>query len=413
MKMQTAIRHDFSSEVLSMPQATQDTVGPLNDVLTESVSQVQHREATALDELLDSTGGRCVIYGAGTLGRKAVSLLRETGIQPLAFVEGNSARWGTTLMDLPVMSSADAARAFGDNAVFFVTVWNDFHWFRDTQAKLTALGCRHISSYAPIFWRFGPRFMDLLLLNEPAHRVYADRERVLAAESLWADDESLATYRANVLWRAKGDPSHLPFPAPKNTYFPPDLFRITPQEVLVDCGAFDGDTIRQTRSLVGDAFDSIYAIEADTLSLEKMDAYLQTLPAAVQQKIHQMPVAVGETRCTIRFAMAGTLTSTTGDEGQDIDCVPLDELFADTPITFFKADIEGAEYGAVLGGRAIFQRDQPVLAVCVYHTQNDLWRLPLLVHDLLPQHKLFLRSYDGDGFQTVLYAVPPERVLAA
>jgi hypothetical protein len=74
-------------------------------------------------------------------------------------------------------------------------------------------------------------------------------------------------------------------------------------------------------------------------------------------------------------------------------------------------DIEGAEYGALLGGRKVIERDQPILAICVYHTQNDIWRIPLLVQQMLSRHKLYLRAYEGDGFQTVLYAVPQYRVL--
>jgi hypothetical protein len=30
---------------------------------------------------------------------------------------------------------------------------------------------------------------------------------------------------------------------------------------------------------------------------------------------------------------------------------------------------------------------------------------------MLPKHTLYLRAYEGDGFQTILFAVPPERVL--
>jgi hypothetical protein len=73
-------------------------------------------------------------------------------------------------------------------------------------------------------------------------------------------------------------------------------------------------------------------------------------------------------------------------------------------------DIEGAEFDALRGGQKVIQRDRPVLAICVYHAQNDIWRIPLFAHEMLPEHKLFLRAYEGDGFQTVMYAVPPERV---
>ena len=73
-------------------------------------------------------------------------------------------------------------------------------------------------------------------------------------------------------------------------------------------------------------------------------------------------------------------------------------------------DIEGAEFDALRGGSNVIRRDRPILAICVYHNQNDIWRIPLLIHEMIPEHKLYLRAYEGDGFQTVMYAVPPERL---
>ena len=387
------------------------TVGPLEDVLVESIEAVKKREASALDELLSENQNRCVIYGAGTLGRKAVSLLREIGCAPLALVDSNPQRWGTEVSGLRVLSPAEAAEEFGANAVFFVTIWNDFHWYSDTRRKLIAFGCKTVSSYAPIFWRFGDRFMDLLLLNEPPHRLYEDRDRVLQAESLWADEESLATYRANIVWRALGDPSYLPYPAPQNTYFPADIFRLSPDEGLVDCGAFDGDTLRLLLS-ISPELKAFYAIEADTVSTRKLRSYIETLPAEVAAKVHELDCAVGAERCTLKFAMSGAATSRIEHAGVDVACIPLDELFADIPVTLIKMDIEGAEYDALRGGRKVIERDSPILAICVYHTQADVWRIPLLMRSMNPKYQLFLRAYDGDGFQSVVYAVPPHRMLS-
>ena len=399
-----------------MSEYSVDMLPPLSTLLTESVESVKQREASALEDLLAARQNRCVIFGAGTLGSKAVTLLRELGVEPLAICDSNPARWGATVAGLTVLSPTEAAAQFGADSVFFVTIWNDFHWFGATLAKLTSLGCTSVSSYAPIFWKFGPRFMDLLLLNEPAHRLYENLDKVFAAENLWADEESLAAYRANILWRAKGDPSHLPYPAPRNTYFPPDIFKLIPEESIVDCGAFDGDTIRMTRSLVGSDFNAIHAIEADTVSLEKMSAYLATLTPETQSKVHIHECAVGAERCTLQFVMTGALTSKSGSDetpaAVDVPCIPLDELFAETTITFIKMDIEGAEYDALRGGSHIIQRDKPLLAICVYHTQSDIWRIPLLMRSLNPDYQLFLRSYDGDGFQSVVYAIPSDRLLS-
>lgn len=384
---------------------------PLSEILTESADSVMQREASALDQILSAHKGRCAIFGCGTLGKKAIKLFREIGVEPLALADSDPTRWGALHEGLTILSPEEAAAQFGANAVFFVTIWNDHHWFRTTQSRLAALGCTSISSYAPIFWRFGSRFMDLLLLNESPHRVYQQLDQVFAAEKLWGDAESLKTYRANLLWRSLGDPSLLPYPPPANTYFPADIFSISPDEVVVDCGAFDGDTIRLALDSVGPVFRAIYAIEADTISVKKLDNYVATLPEDIQNKIHKIECAVGESRCTIKFVMGGLLTSSAGDAGQEVACIPLDELFESKAITFIKMDIEGAEFGALQGGRRLLQRDKPILAVCVYHTQNDIWRLPLLIHQLLPEHRLFLRGYEGDGFQTVLYAVPPDRAL--
>jgi FkbM family methyltransferase len=390
-----------------------DMLAPLREILTESVASVKEREASALDQILREHQNRVVLFGCGTLGKRAIDLLREIGVDPVAVCDSNPSRWGTNISGLTILSPSDAAAQFGRNAVFFVTIWNDFHWYRHTLAKLTSLGCTSVSSYAPIFWRFGSRFMDLLLLNEPAHLLYQQLDEVFEAERLWADEESLASYRSNIAWRAKGDPSHLPYPAPQNTYFPRDLFRLIPEEVVVDCGAFDGDTVRLILSLVGPDFKAVHAIEADTISLQKLSTYLSTLPAAIKGKIHTLDCAVGAERCTLRFNMSGAATSKSSeDAGADVRCVPIDELFADESMTFIKMDIEGAEYDALVGARKTIERDRPILAICVYHTQRDVWRIPLLMHSIDPTYRLFLRAYDGDGFQSVVYAVPPHRLLS-
>jgi FkbM family methyltransferase len=394
-----------------MPETALATLIPLREILTESISVVKEREASALDQLLLEHQNRVVLFGCGTLGRRAADLLREIGINPLAFCDSNRSRWGTDVSGLPILSPADAVAQFGLNSLFFVTIWNDFHWYKDTLAKLTSLGCTSVSSYAPIFWRFGDRFMDLRLLNEPAHRLYQHLDEVFEAEDLWADEESLATYRANIVWRAKGDPSHLPYPAPEKTYFPSDIFKLIPEEVFIDCGAFDGDTIRLIHSLVGSNFKAIHSIEADSISMQKLSSYLATLPVEIIEKIQMLDCAVGAERSVLRFSMSGNLTSKVEDVGIDVPCIPLDELFVEEPVTLIKMDIEGAEYDALLGAKTIIKRDRPVLAICVYHTQSDIWRIPLLIRSIDPTYSLFLRSYDGDGLQTVVYAVPKDRVL--
>jgi FkbM family methyltransferase len=202
-----------------------------------------------------------------------------------------------------------------------------------------------------------------------------------------------------------------PRPA-ENTYFPVDLFRPLANECILDCGAYIGDTVGQILGVCGETFAAIYPFEGDAVSFGKLSEYVASLGDEVSRRIHPIHGAIGGARGVVRFGGdGGTGSAMNAGDGVDVQCYPLDELSFAAPVTIIKMDIEGAEYEALHGARETIARDRPLLAICVYHTQCDLWRIPLLVHSMLPDHRLFLRAYEGDGFQTVLYAVPPARLL--
>ena len=74
---------------------------------------------------------------------------------------------------------------------------------------------------------------------------------------------------------------------------------------------------------------------------------------------------------------------------------------------YVKYDVEGAETEALLGSRDTIRRHSPALLVSAYHRSADLFRLPLLVHDLNPAYKLYLRRMAGvPAWDINLYAVP-------
>ncbi len=383
---------------------------PLTALFEEPVEAVRYRERNALGELLGRTARRVVLFGAGTLGRRALTLLREMKCEILAFSDNNPIVWDSQIEGVPVLSPEQAAFRYGKTALFLVTIWNDRHWYSETNSELTGLGCELVSTYAPLFWRFPDTFLQLYLLNEPPHKVYEAASAVLEAENIWADVQSVHVYRANIRWRALGDARDLPGRPQVNTYFPEDLFRLDSGDSVLDCGAFDGDTIRQLLSVCGSNVGDIHAVEADAISFRRLQEYASTtLKLDRRRRIHLYSCALGAVRGVVPFESTGTLTSKSTEIGTPMECVPIDELFEGKSLTFIKMDIEGAEYDALQGARQVIQRDRPILAICVYHTQSDIWRIPLLVRAMVPRHKLYLRAYEGDGFQTVMYAVPPER----
>jgi FkbM family methyltransferase len=394
-----------------MSETALDVHIPLREVLTESISAVKKREASALDQLLLEHQNRVVVFGCGGLGRRAIERLQELGIQPLALCDNNELLWGTAIQGISVLSGEQAAAQFGSNALFLIAVWNPHHWYVETEQRLKSAGAKFITSYAPLFWRFPENFLPVFLLNDLPSKVYEARDAVLEAENLWADEDSLQIYRANIHWRAFGNPGHLPPRPSENTYFPADIFNLSSNECILDCGAYDGDTVKMVLQRYASEFAAIYSIEGDAVAFEKLRAYAATLPPEIQGKIHPIHCAVGGTRTVVRFTSDGT-TGLKRNEDIDVQCYPLDDISLAQPVTLIKMDIEGAEYDALFGARNMIARDKPLLAICVYHTQEDIWRIPLLIHSMLPEHSLFLRAYEGDGFQTVVYAVPTNRLVS-
>ena len=76
-------------------------------------------------------------------------------------------------------------------------------------------------------------------------------------------------------------------------------------------------------------------------------------------------------------------------------------------------DIEGAEIDAIEGGIRVIRKESPVLAVCAYHAQDHLWNIPIAIHRINPQYALFLRPHMTECWDTVCYAIPPERMLSS
>ena len=87
-----------------------------------------------------------------------------------------------------------------------------------------------------------------------------------------------------------------------------------------------------------------------------------------------------------------------------IPCMPLDDAIAGNPCTFIKMDIEGAEIPALAGAKATILANQPKLAICIYHKPKDLWEIPLLLHDWVPEYQMHIRHFGPRYYSTVLYA---------
>jgi FkbM family methyltransferase len=371
-------------------------------------SETSQEAAGSLLEILRSRP--VVLFGAGVLGQRISRALRMARIEPQAFADNNPGLHGKQVDGVAVMAPVEAARRFGSAGVFIIAVWRPAHsgGLCDIDGQLRALGCELIIPFVPVLWLFPQQLLPHYLWDAPS-RMDGERHAIETALALFDDDSSRREFLAQIEFRRTGDFRVLP-PIEKHPQYFPDFIKPHSDECFVDCGAYDGDSIASFLKWSRGQFRKVIAFEADPVCFEKLREFASGLKGiAGQIECHAAAVASGPG--TVRFNATGQAGASISDEGGiEVKSVALDEALQAEQPTFIKMDIEGAEAEALRGAQSTIRRCQPILAVCVYHNQSDLWRLPLLMRELLPEARLFLRSYCLDGLDTVCYAVPRHRL---
>jgi FkbM family methyltransferase len=382
----------------------------LEELLCEDTGAAASRAAQAFDRAASPFKRRIVIYGAGQLGRRLASGLRAHGEDALAFVDRNPASWGHSIGGLPVLAPEEAVRRFGADAVFVVAVWHPVTsgGLYTIAAQLTAMGCRRVAPFVWLSWKYPEEFLPNFLWDLPS-RVLEVAGEVRQAFGLFEGRRSQCEFLRQLEFRLTADFGCLRPPDEDPQYFPRRLFRPRADEYFVDCGAYDGDTLLELAEWTGGRFQGALALEADPANfaaLERTIAGDHRLRGRVRASAH----AVGRERCKLRFAASGMSSAAISEAGDiEVECSPLDETLADERPTYIKMDIEGAEMDGLMGAAAVLRKGRPALAICAYHRQNHLWRIPSRIHDLQPEGRLLLRPHCADGFELVCYAIPPGR----
>jgi FkbM family methyltransferase len=382
------------------------------DLRVGHAATVSLEEQTIFDTLTDGFERNLVLYGAGNLGRRTLAGLRRAGMEPLAFADRAPGFQGASVDGLRVLSPEAAALEFGAGAVFVVTVWSPSreHVIAGIADSLRASGAHCVVSFVPLFWKYAAEFLPYLCLDLP-HRLYEDGEAVREAYVTFQDLHSRQQFLLQLSYLLSTmDTFDLPRGGMGASYFPDDLVQLSEDEVFIDCGAYDGDTLAPFLEASRGSFNAVVAFEPDPNAFAGLRTFIQAQPPDVRDRIRLEQKAVGNAAGLLRFDGDGTPGSRVSSTGTiTVESVKLDDALSGIAPTFIKMDIEGAEESALLGAAETIRTCRPILAICVYHLQADLHRLPALIARLAPEYRLFLRRQGSDG-DLVCFGIPNERL---
>lgn len=239
-----------------------------------------------------------------------------------------------------------------------------------------------------------------------AQKYFAEHQKKTAEiASLFADDFSREVYFSVIKYRMSHNPKDVPLFSKHDQYFVKDIVPLTDKEVFIDCGAFDGDTMKDFIKATGGNYQSIVCFEP----VEEFHKKLVKRGAG--KNITAICAGVYKESTTLQFnAEAGKGSSISADAVNTVS-VPvraIDDVPECKDATFIKMDVEGSELDALKGARQTILRNKPKLVICLYHKTKDYIEIPNWIHTLVPEYKLYVRHHSFSINETVLYAIPPE-----
>ncbi len=183
-----------------------------------------------------------------------------------------------------------------------------------------------------------------------------------------------------------------------------DICMPDPGDMVLDVGAFLGDSAVAFSRLVGDG-GRVYSIEALRPQFETLKENLARFGCHNVTAHFNAAWNRNEDLCI----SANRGSSCIGGAGNPVPGIRLDDFVREQGlerVDFVKMDIEGAEQQAIEGAAETIRRFRPKLALSAYHRPEDMYQLMDMVAELHPGYRYYMRHYDPKGLNdSVLYAV--------
>jgi len=224
------------------------------------------------------------------------------------------------------------------------------------------------------------------------------KDRILAASHLVKEENNLELWDTpkGQYWIPKGNRYVLPFnlaEMEQHIYGSGEHF-IHTGDIVLDCGASDGDFTRQA---LQSGAQTVVAIEISPSSAEcirrntasEMAAgRVIVYPKGVWDKDDTMTLNVDDTNFA---ANSVVMHSESSHPSVQVQLTTIDELVAELKlprVDFIKMDIEGAEVPALAGARETIARFKPRLAIATEHKPDDEYTIPAAVRKIRADYRM-------------------------
>lgn len=364
----------------------------MNKLSTENIFNAP-KDCTDLWSYLSQSPKHIVMYGMGNGADKILSVCENYGIEVEDFFASDGFVRGHSFHGKTVLSYSDVKAKYGaENIIVLLSFASSLPDVLENIYKIA----NECELYAPDV----PVFGNTLFTKEFFAK---NSEKFTEIESLLADDESVRIYREIIAYKLSGDISHLCLCESDPSEVFENILHAEDFEAYADLGAYNGDTIRALIPY-SPKLKTVHALEPDARNFRKLNEYYSSLEnPSFDLKTYNIGAWSGED--ILYFDKSGNRNAALMQNSSDfseainargrkiteISVDSLDNILDDKKVDYIKYDVEGSEREALLGSQKTIEKYAPALLVSLYHRSEDLFELPMLVHKLNPNYKLYLR----------------------
>lgn len=360
-----------------------------------------------------------VIWGTGDFGLKLFKLFIDLDLtQNVKAFCCSEVSKNQKMHELPVLSAKEAREKF-PKAVFIIA--SSFYKEILNSGLCNGLKILVLSESSPLL-----SSVEILYFQKKGfcgfnvnwfHFYFSEpnfKQKILEITNLLDDEKSKLILNNRMNFMLTGDVKYLSqIPIDKVSYFSEEYLNINHNEVYVDCGAFNGDSILEFSNYVGAKYNKIIAFEpSKDIYLKLEDTVIKnslrnviTVNAGngLQDQVLNFLNMKNEGSLVIDEDSISKLTEDDKSKIEKIRIKKLDNYIEEQP-TFIKMDIEGYELEALKGAEKILKTLKPKLAICIYHKEMDFYEIPLYLKSIVPEYKFKIRQHYDALYDTVLYA---------
>lgn len=243
----------------------------------------------------------------------------------------------------------------------------------------------------------------------PYEEIEQNADRYVRLCNELADEQSVKNLLAYLNTKMTGDVKYIfDVYEKKMNFYNNDIFRVTQDEVLVDIGAYDGDTIKLFLSETDGKYKKIIALEPDDKSFLELNDYI-----AKNRMRNCLTSKMGAWNCTadLKFESGNEQLSSVavGDSKPEAHFITIyadriDKIF-DEPVTCIKINYLDGVLEAIEGCEDLIKKYLPKLVIDVGFEIYNVLKLYEYISSLNLNYKFYLRFNRAMTSPFTLYAV--------